>query len=308
MPSYFQEYGGYFISAAINKYVYVATTRPHQEGIYLKYSKFEHVKSVGDVSHPIIREVLKLLEIRSPQIEITSLADIPAGTGLGSSGSFTTSLIKSLYTHYRRVIHPNELAELACRVEIEKLQEPIGKQDQYIAAYGGITEFVIERNGSVLGTPLPISVQTLNDLEDNLVLFFTGTTRSASEILRNQDSRSKNLEKAMIENLHVMKEIGFRTRAALVAGRTSEIGTLMHEHWKYKKERTKGISNSKIDSAYKLGISNGAVGGKIVGAGGGGFLLFYAEDKDRLRNSMQEIGFPEVRFSFDFEGTKVMLS
>jgi D-glycero-alpha-D-manno-heptose-7-phosphate kinase len=308
VPSYYQEHEGFLIAAAIDRYVYVTVMRPFTEGIYLKYSEIEQVKNVSDVKHPIMREVLADLKLRSPQIEITTLADIPSGTGLGSSGSFTTALIKAVNAHYRKNIHPQKLAELACQIEIEKLGEPIGKQDQYIAAYGGISEFTFHRDGSVSSAPLNLSVQTVHDLEDNLVLFFTGISRSAASILKDQVDKSKANDTSMIDNLHFTKNLGLRSKTALLKNDTHNFGELMHEHWEHKKSRSIGMSNDFIDNAYNKAIQAGAVGGKLVGAGGGGFLMFYANDKEKLRNKMSEIGLEEVRFQFDFEGTKVILS
>ena len=308
VPSYYEVHEGFLLSAAINKYVYVTVMRPFEEGIYLKYSEIEKVKNVIDVKHPIMREVLAELKLNTPQIEITTLADIPSGTGLGSSGSFTTALIKALYAHYRKNIHPQQLAELACQIEIEKLGEPIGKQDQYIAAYGGISEFTFHKDGSVSSAPLNLSVQTVHDLEDNLVLFFTGISRSAGSILKDQVDKSKAKDNSMIDNLHFTKNLGLRSKAALLSNDTHNFGELMHEHWEHKKSRSNGMSNEFIDNAYNKALQAGAVGGKLVGAGGGGFLMFYASDKEKLRNKMSEIGLEEVRFQFDFEGTKVILS
>ena len=308
IPSYYQEHQGFLLAAAIDRYVYVTVMRPFTEGIYLKYSEIEQVKNVSEVKHPIMREVLADLKLRTPQIEITTLADIPSGTGLGSSGSFTTALIKALYAHYRKNIHPQQLAELACQIEIEKLGEPIGKQDQYIAAYGGISEFTFHRDGSVSSAPLNLSVQTVHDLEDNLVLFFTGISRSAGSILKDQVDKSKAKDNGMIDNLHFTKDLGLRSKAALVQGDTNKFGELMHEHWEHKKSRSSGMTSDFIDDAYSQAIRAGAVGGKLVGAGGGGFLMFYADDKEKLRKKMGEMGLEEVRFQFDFEGTKVILS
>jgi D-glycero-alpha-D-manno-heptose-7-phosphate kinase len=308
LPSYSNEHGGYLIAAAIDKYVYVTVNRPFQEGIILKYSSIERIKQISEVGHPIIREVLRSLNLTTPQIEISSIADIHAGTGLGSSGSFTTALIRALYTHYRLNIHPKELAELACDIEINKLGEPIGKQDQYIAAYGGITEFTFREDGSVSAISLPLSVQTIIDLEDNLVLFFTGISRSASGILADQNSKSLLSDQIMLENLHYIKDLGHRSKDALIKGNTSTFGTLMNEHWEFKKSRSTGMSNKFIDEAYEKALRSGAIGGKLVGAGGGGFLMFYAENKEKLRIAMTELGLEEVRFKFDFEGTRVILS
>ena len=308
IPSYYEKYGGYVISGAIDKYVYVTVTRPFFQGIFLKYSEIEKSKEVSEVRHPIIREVLSNLNLKTPQIEITTLTDIPAGTGLGSSGSFTTALIKALYVHYKKHISPEDLADLACKIEIDGLREPIGKQDQYIAAFGGITEFIFHKDGSVISNPLSISTKTIHDLEDNLVLFFTGTTRSASSILRDQVDKSNLYDQKMLENLHFTKELGLRSKNALINGEVYKFGEIMHEHWEHKKSRSTGMSNDFIDKAYDLALKSGAVGGKLVGAGGGGFLLFYASDKEKLCSEITKIGLEEVRFKFDFEGTKVILS
>ena len=308
LPSYYREHGGFLIAAAIDKYVYVTVMRPFAPGIYLKYSQLEHVDLVRDVKHPIIREAIEMLEFRTPQIEITTLADIPAGTGLGSSGSFTTALLKALYAHRKRHLNQDELAQLACHIEIDRLREPIGKQDQYIAAFGGITCFTFHRDDSVTAAPLKISMDTLLDLEDNLLLFFTGFSRSASEILKDQNTRTRQSDSEILENLHYVKDLGLRSREALQAGDAIRFGQLMHEHWEHKKRRSGGMSNPKIDEWYRLALGNGAVGGKLVGAGGGGFLMFYASDRNRLRHAMRAAGLEEVRFRFDFEGTKVVLS
>jgi D-glycero-alpha-D-manno-heptose-7-phosphate kinase len=307
LPSYYRQHEGFLIAAAIDKYVYVTVMRPFISGIFLKYSHLEKAEQVDEIQHPILREAIRMLEFKTPQIEVTTLADIPSGTGLGSSGSFTTALLKALYAHRRRMILPDELARLACEIEIDKLKEPIGKQDQYIAAYGGITCFEFNKDDSVNAYPLPISIDTLFDLEDNLLLFFTGFARSASAILKDQDKRSKDMDEEMLNNLHYVKDLGIRSKEALVNGHTSEFGMLMHEHWEHKRKRSKGMSNPQIDEWYELGMKNGALGGKLVGAGGGGFLMFYAEDRNRLRHAMSKAGLEEVRFRFDFEGSKVMI-
>jgi D-glycero-alpha-D-manno-heptose-7-phosphate kinase len=260
------------------------------------------------VRHPILREALALQELRTPQIEITTLADIPAGTGLGSSGSFTTALLKALHAHRRKLIPPQELAELACHIEIERLREPIGKQDQYIAAYGGLTCFTFHKDDRVSVEPLLVSMNTMFDLEDNLLLFFTGFSRSAAGILQDQQVRSVASDEEMLRNLHYVKELGFRSRAALESGDLVRFGELMHEHWEHKKRRSGRMSNERIDEWYELARHNGAIGGKLVGAGGGGFLMFYAQDRNLLRHAMTKAGLEEVRFKFDFEGTKLILT
>jgi D-glycero-alpha-D-manno-heptose-7-phosphate kinase len=308
LPSYYTGHEGFLIAAAIDRYVYVTVMRPFSPGIYLKYSALEHVEKAADVRHPIIREALQLQELRTPQVEITTLADIPAGTGLGSSGSFTTALLKALYTHRRKAVHSQELAELACHIEIDRLGEPVGKQDPFIAAFGGITCFTFRQDHRVDIQPLGISPNTIFDLEDNLLLFFTGFNRAAGSILRDQDSRSQARDADMLNNLHYVKNLAYQSREALENGNLVRFGELLHEHWEHKKRRSGGISNPQIDSWYSLAMKNGAIGGKVVGAGGGGFLMFYASDRNRLRQAMRTAGLEEVRFRFDFEGTKVVMS
>jgi D-glycero-alpha-D-manno-heptose-7-phosphate kinase len=308
LPSYYREHGGFLIAGAIDRFVYVNVLRPFTPGVFLKYSKLEHVESIDEVQHPIIREVLRLMAFRRLQIEITALADIPAGTGLGSSGSFTTALLKALYIHRLRHIDPKDLAELACQIEIDILGEPVGKQDQYIAAYGGLTCFTFSPDGRVEVEPLEVDIDTRFDLEDNLLMFFTGFSRSAGSILKSQKDRTHSQDAAMLANLHYVKELGLRSRDLLVAGRTADFGALMHEHWEHKKRRSRDMSMPQIDEWYELGRRNGALGGKLVGAGGGGFLLFYTEDRNRLRHAMARAGLEEVRFRFEVEGTKVVTS
>ncbi len=294
------------IAGAIDRYVYINIHRRFVEGLLLKYSHLEEVSSIDEINHPIIREAMRLLDIQERNLEITSMADIPAGTGLGSSGSFTTALLKALHAYRKNLIHPYQLAEQACHLEIDILGEPIGKQDQYIAAYGGITCFEFEKNGSVHAFPLSISEETLFNLEDNLLLFFTGSSRSASAILKEQDDKSKRGDSDMIQNLHFIKELAFQIKHALESGDVADFGRLMNSHWEYKKRRSAGMTADRIDRWYDCAMRNGAVGGKLIGAGGGGFLMFYAEDKPRLRHAMREQGLKEVRFRFDFEGTRVL--
>jgi len=308
LPSYYRDHSGFVIAAAIDKYVYITLHHTFVQELIIKYSRLEHVHTIDEVQHPIIREALKITTVGVPSLEIASMADIPAGTGLGSSGSFTTALLKALHAHNRHLMHPQELAEQACHIEIELLKEPVGKQDQYIAAYGGITCFRFLPNGQVEAWPLKIARDTLYALEDNLLLFFTGYSRSASSILKEQDDKSKQSNKEMVDNLHFVKELGRQSKDALEAGDLQTFGELMNVHWEHKKKRSANMSNPKINEWYDLARQHGAVGGKLIGAGGGGFLMFYAEDKMRLRKAMREAGLQEVRFRFDFEGTKVVLS
>jgi D-glycero-alpha-D-manno-heptose-7-phosphate kinase len=307
LASYYSEREGFLVAAAIDKYVYVSVMRPFTPGIYLKYSTLEHIERVEDVRHPIIREALRLQNFGAPQIEITTLADIPAGTGLGSSGSFTTALLKALYTYQRKVAHSQELAELACHIEIDRLREPIGKQDQFIAAFGGITCLTFHKDNRVSVQPLRISPRTMYELEDNLLLFFTGFNRAAGSILEDQHRRSRAGDAEMLRNLDEVKLLGFRSKEALESGNLARFGELLHAQWEHKKRRSNTVSNPQIDAWYALAMKNGAIGGKLVGAGGGGFLMFYAADRSRLRLAMAEAGLEEVRFRFDFEGTKVVL-
>jgi D-glycero-alpha-D-manno-heptose-7-phosphate kinase len=306
LPSYYRGHEGFVVAAAIDKYVYVTVTRPFSAGIYLKYSALEHVAEVAQVRHPMIRAALALQGPATPQIEITTLADIPAGTGLGSSASFSTALLKGLHAFRHRLVHPRELAELACHLEIDVLAEPVGKQDQYIAAFGGLTCFTFHKDERVTAEPLGVSTNTMFDLEDNLLLFFTGFSRKGGDVLRDQNDRAQSPE--MLRNLHYVKELGYRSKVALESGNLVLLGELMHEQWEHKKQRSDRSSNLQIDAWYALARNNGAVGGKLVGAGGGGFLMFYATDRNRLRRTMGDAGLQEVRFRFDFEGTKVILA
>jgi D-glycero-alpha-D-manno-heptose-7-phosphate kinase len=306
LPSYYREHGGFLIAGAIDKYVYITLHETFVPEIIVRYSKMEVVSSAEEIRHPIVREALRLIPIQDPHIELTSMSDIPAGTGLGSSGSFTTALLSALHSYCKNHVSQRELAEQACHIEIDLLGEPIGKQDQYIAAYGGITAFTFQPDGHVDVQPLRIAPPILHRLEDNLCLFFTGYTRNASEILKDQDARSKQNDREMIENLHFVKRLGYESKAALEAGDLRGFAELMHGHWLRKRARSAGMSNRQIDDYYELARANGAIGGKLIGAGGGGFLLFYTEDKARLSSVMAEAGLREVRFRFDFGGNRVM--
>jgi D-glycero-alpha-D-manno-heptose-7-phosphate kinase len=307
LPSYYRKHTGFVISAAIDKYVYITIHKTFVKDLLIKYSKFEKVSHLDKIEHPIIRECLKEIDISGDYMEITSLADIPSGTGLGSSGSFTTALLKALYTHTNQIVTTRFLAEQACKIELERLREPIGKQDQYIAAFGGITTFEFLSDNKIEIAPVKLSRETLYNLEDNLVLFFTGYSRSASSILKEQDDKSRENDEEMTNNLHFIKELGKQSLKAFETGDLIKFGELMNVHWEHKKKRANSMSNEKIDEWYELAIKNGAVGGKLIGAGGGGFLMFYTENKMRLRHALMKAGLEEVRFKFDFEGTKVVV-
>src|SRR5580692_9434603 len=306
LASYYTEHGGFLVAAAIDKYIYITKHTTFQKEIIVKYSKLERVPSVDQIEHPIFREALKMTGVTDPHIELTSMADIPGGTGLGSSGSFTTALLRALHAYKKNLVSPAELAEQACDIEINRLGEPIGKQDQYIAAIGGITAFTFHKDGRVEYRPVKLAEETLYNLEDNLLLFFTGYSRSASSILKDQNDRSKKNDSSMLDNLHFTKELGYKSQECLEGGNLEEFARLMDVHWQRKKARSAGMSNPHINDWYDHAMASGALGGKLIGAGGGGFLMFYAGDKAKLRHAMREKGLQEVRFRFDFEGTKVI--
>jgi D-glycero-alpha-D-manno-heptose-7-phosphate kinase len=306
LPSYYMEHEGFVIAAAIDRYVYITVHETFVEDLIVKYSKLERVSCAAELEHPMIREAFACVGLSGKYLEITSMADIPAGTGLGSSGSFTTALLKALHTYRHNLIHPQELAEQACHIEIERLQEPVGKQDQYIAAFGGLTCFRFAKSG-VEAWPLAVSEETRLNLADNLVMYFTGYSRNASSVLGEQDAKTRQGDGGMINNLHHVKELGLRSKDALESDNLLEFGHIMHEHWLHKRQRSVGMSNGNIDAWYDTATANGAVGGKLIGAGGGGFLLFYTEDKRRLRRAMTAAGLKEVQFRFDFLGTQVVV-
>ena len=306
LPSYYKKFNGFLISAAINKYIYTSILEPYADGIYLKYSKREKVNSIDRISHPIIKEVLKKFKHNSKRIEITTLAEIPAGTGLGSSGSFTTSLLKCMYLFNKKNITKNQLAELACDIEINKLKEPVGKQDQFIASYGGLRVFKIDKKGKVSVSSLKIKKQTKEKLQNNLLLFFTGYTRSSSLILKKQDTETKNKKLQILNNLKEIKNIGILSKKLIENDDLYQFGKLLDYHWNLKKERAHSMSNKKIDYIYNDALNHGALGGKLVGAGGGGFLMFYAKNPNNLRQRLRKYGINEVKFQFDEEGTKAI--
>lgn len=306
LPSYYEKYGGFLISVAIDKYVYILINKTFDRTLCVKYSKLEKVNSVDQIQHPIVREALKTTELDKQPLEICSMADIPAGTGLGSSSTFTTSLLTALHGYKGERLSPRKLAEEACKIEIDMLKQPIGKQDQYISAYGGLTCMSFFKDGYVKVSSLKISNDTLYNLEDNIVLFFTGYSHSAGNILEEQDKKSKINNEEMLGNLNYVKALGLESQKALERGDLDQFADIMNVHWSYKKQRSSGMSNPKIDEWYEYALENGALGGKLVGAGGGGFLLFYAKDKIKLRRAFSKIGLEEVRFRFEKEGARLL--
>jgi D-glycero-alpha-D-manno-heptose-7-phosphate kinase len=305
LPSYYRQQDAVVISAAIDKYVYIGINKTFVDDYFIKYSALERAVAIDDIEHPIVREALRLAEI-PPGVEIVSMADIPAGTGLGSSGTFTVGLLRALYAYKREHTTAYALAETACKIEIELLKQPVGKQDQYIAAFGGLSCFEFHRDETVTVSPLKISNDTLHRLEERLLLFFTGYSRSAGSILSDQKERSERQDDAMAASLAHAARLGREIKEVLESNDCDRFGDLMHEHWEYKRVRSTGMTNSDIDSWYECGLKNGARGGKLVGAGAGGFLLFYADDPVRLREAMAGIGLSEVRFSFDHDGSTVL--
>lgn len=302
LPSYYRSFGGALISSAIDKYIFVGINKTFRPDYQVKYSKYEQVTEIDAIQHPVVREVLRLHRM-PPALEIISMADIPAGTGLGSSGTFTVGLLRALHAMQRRHVTAEDVAREACHIEIDILRQAVGRQDQYIASYGGITCFEFLPDDTVKVSPLKISSETLSDLEENLLLFFTGYSRAATDILEDQDKRTASRDSAMIDNLHFIKDLGSRIKTALERGDTEAFGRMMHEHWEVKQRRSSNMSNSSINRWYEVGRDAGAVGGKMVGAGGGGFLLFYTLDRTRLRAAMAQEGLSEVPFRFDHDGS-----
>jgi D-glycero-alpha-D-manno-heptose-7-phosphate kinase len=305
LPSYYRRRGGRVISAAINKYVYLAVNTTFTADYLLKYAEHERVDRVEEIRHALLREVLAHYHV-APGIEIVSVADIPSGTGLGSSGSFTVGLIRALHAHRHQQISTGALAEAACHIEIDRLGTPVGKQDQYIAAFGGLTRFTLHPDDSVDVERLAVAAETQADLEEHLLLFFTGYSRSAASILAEQKQRSERDDAEMLDNLDAVAELGEQIGAALERADTARFAALMHEHWEHKRRRAGGISTGEIDAWYDLARANGALGGKLVGAGAGGFLLLYADDTRRVRRAMASAGLAEVRFGFDHDGSVVL--
>lgn len=307
LKSYYEEHEGFAVSAAIDKYVYITLHKTFQPGLIIKYSEMERVDKPEDIRHPIVRETMRMLGVRDDHLELCSIADIPAGTGLGSSGSFTTALLKAFHEQQGNGVGRRQLAEEACEVEIDRLKTPCGKQDQYIASYGGLTCMTFHRDGYVEVEPLHIVPEIYYGLEDGLMLFFTGYSRASSSILTEQRDKSEARDADMLANLHFVKALGYESKRALEKGDLMAFGALMNAHWEHKKQRAENMSNPQIDTWYEYARQHGAVGGKLIGAGGGGFLMFYTEKKNELRAAMATFGLSEVRFRFERQGTRVVV-
>lgn len=310
LPSYYSSHGGFVLGAAIDKYVYIVVNRPSADDLVrVKYSRYEEVVSADDVEHDLVRPALKLLGVER-NIEIASMADVPAGTGLGSSSAYLVGLLVALHELGRRSVPPQAMAELAGHVEIDLAGHPVGKQDHYMAAFGGITCLDIETDGATRVTPLNISMSAIEELEAQLLLFFTGLSRSANPILAAQRHDTEAGKSDVVESLHTTKELGLRIKQALEVGRLDDFGMMMHEHWENKKSRSTQISNPRIDEWYEAARRAGALGGKIVGAGGGGFLMLYCPRpaKEAVRAALAVHQLQEMSFRFDFQGAKTMVN
>jgi D-glycero-alpha-D-manno-heptose-7-phosphate kinase len=306
LPSFYREREGFVISAAINKYMFIGLNPTFTDDYLIKYSQLERRQAATEIDHQIVRAVFERHGIE-PGIEMVSLADIPSGTGLGSSGAFTVGLLRAVYAHKREHVTASALAEEAAHIEIDVLGEPVGKQDQYIAAFGGLTCFEFHADDRVTVSPLAISQDTLHDLEERLLLFFTGYSRAAGTILADQRARSEQGDHSMLANLEDTKALGLRIREALEGGRPEDFARLMDEHWQRKRGRSTGMTSEQIDRWYATGIEHGALGGKLVGAGTGGFLMFYAPDPAGVRAAMTTEGLQETRFAFDLDGSTVIV-
>jgi D-glycero-alpha-D-manno-heptose-7-phosphate kinase len=301
LPSYYREHGGFLVSGAIDKYIYMLTHTVFQRRYRMKYAQTEEVDDVAEIKHPILREAL-LRHWRGNPLEIASVADVPAGTGMGSSGAFSVCLLKALAQARCTAITPGALAESACEIEIEILREPVGKQDPYVAAHGGICAYTFNQDGTVDVEPLELAPGTLRRLDQHMLLFYTGETRQAATVLSDQDSRSRTGDAEMLSNLHATKEMGRRSYELLLSGDMEAYGELMHEHWENKRRRSAGMTNERIDTLYTLARRSGVIGGKLVGAGGGGFLLVYARNPADTQQAMAAAGAQELPFTFEFGG------
>jgi D-glycero-alpha-D-manno-heptose-7-phosphate kinase len=301
LPSYYREHGGFLVSGAIDKYVYMLTHTVFQRRYRMKYSELEEVDEPSQIRHPILRESLLRHWCGNP-LEIASVADVPAGTGMGSSGAYTVCLIKGLVRARHSSISPQDLAEAACEIEMGVLGEPVGKQDPYVAAHGGICAYTVQPSGAVTVEPLELGPDASRRLRDQLLLFYTGEARSASHVLADQDKRSKAGDGAMLENLHRIKDLGLLSHEMLMSGALEDYAELMHEHWEHKRRRSPGMTDERIDNLYALARRNGVIGGKLVGAGGGGFLLVYTRRPEDTRRAMLAADAPELAFDFEFGG------
>ena len=310
LPSYYSRFGGFILSVAINKYVYICLNRPAADDLLrLKYSRYEETGDVDEIMHDLVRPALKLLKLSSG-LEIVSMADVPAGTGMGSSGSYLVALLTALYSFRREHVPTQALAELACHIEMNLAEHPAGKHDHYLATFGGLTCLDIQADGKVQVSPLDIPIHVAEELRASLLLFYTGIKRPSSTVLDEQRKDTEEGKSDVVDSLHKTKEIGLRIKSALQEGDLTQFGNLLDEHWQNKKRRSSKISDAHIDRLYQLARDNGALGGKIMGAGGGGFFMFYCPvvNKSAVREAMRVEGLREMPFDFDYEGAKVLVN
>jgi len=304
LPSYYKKFGGFLLAASINKFVHIILNKRFENSIRLSYSKTEIVDQIKDIEHKIFRESLRHTGIQK-QIELISVADVPSNCGLGTSSTFTVALLSALFGYRNKRLKPVELAEFACKIEIDILKEPIGKQDQYAAVFGGFNAYTFHKNGKVSIEPMRMRRESMSKLQKNIFLFYLNKNRSASEILKEQNDKTKEDNRGVIERLHKIKDIGLYTKKILEKNKFDDFGDLLHEHWIIKKGISKKISDSNIDEAYDSARKSGALGGKVIGAGGGGFLLIYcSKNKGRLLSEMKKHGLSAMNFEFEKEGVK----
>ncbi len=309
LPSYYSKYGGFIFAAGINKYMFINVNRPIVDDLVrVKYTKSEIVDHTDQLQHNIAKEALKMMKIEKA-IEIISIADVPAGTGLGSSSCYAVGLLNALHTMKREYITLHKIAAKACRLEIEILKKPIGNQDQYMAAFGGLTVLNIDKDGTVHVKKANVSNATIDDLNRNMLMFYTGTSRSADEILSEQSKGANEQKKNVVDSMHNIKELGYKILDAVESGNITDIGLMFDQHWRYKRRISTKMTNPHFDGIYEIAKENGALGGKISGAGGGGFFLFYVEENQgKFREKMKKLGLREMRYRFDFEGTKILVN
>ncbi len=307
LPSYSREHGGFVVAAAVDKFVNVCVARRFQDNIRLAYTESEIVDNVDQIRHRIFKAALKMTGIERG-LELHSLADVPANTGLGSSSSFTVALLNGLHAFKREFVPAEQLAREACRLEIDILEEPIGKQDQYIAAYGGVSAMTFHTDGSVDIERLPLRDEVIDDLEANLIIYYSGVERAASSVLKEQAKTITENKDAAVQRMHRIKELGHETKRILLAGETDTYGEMLHEHWTNKRKLASNMAGGVIDAHYEAARNAGAIGGKLMGAGGGGFFMFYvrAADRRRVHDALAARGLRPMRFRFDFDGARIM--
>ncbi len=310
LPSYCNEHGGFLVAAAIDKYIYVAANKRFYPSILLKYSKTEQVDRVEDIQHPLFREAMKLVGVGGGAgggVELVSIADLPANSGLGSSSSFTVALLNALHAYRREFVATEQLAREACQIEIDILKEPIGKQDQYISAYGGITAFTFEPGGGVTVERVPMKTEVIEDLEMNLLVFYSGIERRASDVLSEQKKTITSNKDDAVQRMHRIKALGYETKRILMSGSIDQYGDLLHEHWMNKRKLASNMTDGTIDEHYEAARKAGAIGGKLMGAGGGGFFMFYVrpETRRKVYEVLVARGLSPLRFRFDFDGARI---